>query len=263
MSKLIWFLSFPLFVVISWLGWVVAHGNFYKPGDDIGYNLGLVGSLMMLVLLTYTLRKSLKFARNWGQLKYWFYFHMTCGIFGPILVIFHSGFHLHSVNATVAFSSMVIVASSGLIGRYAYVRIHKGMSGSKHSLNELRQEFYDSQNVIFLELKSYPEVIEILEEFNHYALEKNYGLLVKVVRPFVLPFYRQMARYRAKKLLPSKSIEARRLNLFVEDYLYGTERFSQFKIFEQIFSLWHVVHIPLVYLLAATAIWHVIAVHMY
>ena len=35
------------------------------------------------------------------------------------------------------------------------------------------------------------------------------------------------------------------------------------KIFERIFSLWHVVHIPLVYLLVGTAIWHVIAVHMY
>ena len=178
-------------------------------------------------------------------------------------MIFHSGFHLHSVNATVAFSSMVIVASSGLLGRYAYVRIHKGMSGSKHSLNELRQELSDSQNVIFIELKPYPEVIGILEGFNHYALESNPGFLGKTVRPLVLPVYRQIARYRAKKLLPSKSREARRLSLFVEDYLYGTERFSQFKIFEQIFSLWHVVHIPLVYLLAATAIWHVIAVHMY
>lgn len=263
MSKLIWFVSIPLFAAIAWLGWVVAHGSYYKPGDDFGYNLGLVGSLMMLVLLTYTLRKNFKFARNWGQLKYWFYFHMTCGIFGPILVVFHSAFHLHSVNAAVAFASMVIVASSGLIGRYAYVRIHKGMSGSKHSLDELREEFSDSQDLIFAELKLYPNVIGILERFNHYALEINPGFLGKAVRAFVLPIYRQVARYQAKRLLPTKSREARRLNLFVDDYLYGTERFSQFKIFEQIFSLWHVVHVPLVYLLAGTAIWHVIAVHMY
>ena len=263
MSKLIWFLSIPFFCAITWLGWVVAHGNYYEPGDDFGYNLGLVGSLMMLVLLTYVLRKHFRFARNWGQLKYWFYFHMTCGIFGPILVIFHSAFHLNSVNAAVAFGSMVIVAGSGLIGRYAYVRIHKGMSGSRHSLDELKQELSDSQDAIFDELKLYPDVITILERFNHYALEINPGFLGKTVRAFVLPIYRQIAKYQAKRLLPTKSREARRLNLFVEDYLYGTERFSQFKIFEQIFSLWHVVHIPLVYLLAGTAIWHVIAVHMY
>ena len=263
MSKLIWFLSIPLFAAMSWLGWVVAHGRYYKPGDDFGYNLGLVGSLMMLALLTYTLRKNLRFARNWGQLKYWFFFHMFCGIVGPILVIFHSGFHLNSVNATVAFACMLIVASSGFIGRYAYVRIHKGMSGSLHSLNELRDELTDSQNIIFSELKLYPKVISILESFNQYALVFNPGLFGKTLRFFLLPFYRQLAKFRAKRLLPTKSREARRLNLFVEDYLYGTERFSQFKIFERIFSLWHVVHIPLVYLLVGTAIWHVIAVHMY
>jgi hypothetical protein len=47
------------------------------------------------------------------------------------------------------------------------------------------------------------------------------------------------------------------------DYLYGVERAAQFKVFERIFALWHVIHIPLVYMLVATAIWHVVAVHMY
>jgi hypothetical protein len=38
---------------------------------------------------------------------------------------------------------------------------------------------------------------------------------------------------------------------------------AQFETYERLFSLWHVLHIPFVYMLAASAVVHVIAVHMY
>ena len=41
------------------------------------------------------------------------------------------------------------------------------------------------------------------------------------------------------------------------------KRQAQFGAFERIFSLWHVMHIPLVYLLVLSAAYHVLAVHMY
>lgn len=38
---------------------------------------------------------------------------------------------------------------------------------------------------------------------------------------------------------------------------------ASFSAYERIFSLWHVMHIPLVYLMVLSAAWHVLAVHMY
>ena len=49
----------------------------------------------------------------------------------------------------------------------------------------------------------------------------------------------------------------------VPQYLLQVQRVAQFKKCEQIFSAWHVLHIPLVYMMVATAIFHVIWVHMY
>jgi hypothetical protein len=46
-------------------------------------------------------------------------------------------------------------------------------------------------------------------------------------------------------------------------YLREAERVAEFTTYERLFSLWHVLHIPLIYLLAASTIFHIIAVYMY
>ena len=45
---------------------------------------------------------------------------------------------------------------------------------------------------------------------------------------------------------------------------YGTIRkIVELSFYEKLFSLWHVFHLPLFYMLIVTGIFHVIAVHMY
>ena len=252
---------FTLSVILG--GWEVAHGHYYRPGDDFGYNLGLTGALMMLALLIYPLRKNFRFMQRWGQIKYWFSLHMMFGIFGPLLVLFHSTFHIHSLNALVAFTSMCIVAGSGLIGRFAYSQIHRGLYGSKLSLNDLQGELFGSEHEAESKLANFPKVLMLLHQFHEYAINAKLGFVGRTVRFLMLPVFRLTCGVRCSFYLPKHSREARALNQLVLDYLYGVERLSQFAVFERIFALWHVIHIPLVYLLVITAIWHVVAVHMY
>jgi len=265
-DPMVWLFVLLVATALTVSGWTVAQGHFYKPGDEIGYNMGLIGGLMMLALLVYPIRKSLKIAQRWGAIKYWFSLHMMFGIFGPLLVLFHSTFHIKSVNAGVAFFSMCIVAGSGLIGRFAYRKIHRGLYGSKLTLDELRNELFGSENEAESKLKNYPNVLMVLHHFHQYALETNPGLLGKAIRFLTLPIRRQWANMLCIKYMPVSSRqprESRECRQLVLDYLYGVERLAQFAVFERIFALWHVMHIPLVYMLAATAIWHVVAVHMY
>jgi hypothetical protein len=49
----------------------------------------------------------------------------------------------------------------------------------------------------------------------------------------------------------------------VKQYLQEAERVAEFSTFERLFSLWHVLHIPLIYLLAVSTVFHIIAVYMY
>jgi hypothetical protein len=50
---------------------------------------------------------------------------------------------------------------------------------------------------------------------------------------------------------------------FINSYLDTVQQVAQFGTYEKLFSLWHVFHVPLIYMLVFSAIWHVIAVHMY
>ena len=262
-SLLMWIIIVALTAGIIWLAIQVAGHDYYKPGDDIGYNMGLIGGLMMLTLLSYPLRKHFAFMRRVWQMKYWFSMHMMFGIFGPLLVLFHSTFVVHSINAAVALFSMLIVAGSGFIGRYAYRHIHRGLYGSKMSLREIREELLGAKDEADSKLKHYPAVIFILHHFQAYALSPRMTFMQKTWRFISLPFRRQYATMRCRMIVPGGSREGREIRQLVLDYLYGVERAAQFSVFERIFALWHVIHIPLLYMLAATAIWHVVAVHMY
>ena len=50
---------------------------------------------------------------------------------------------------------------------------------------------------------------------------------------------------------------------FIRNYLLTVRDLAQFSTYEKLFSLWHIFHVPLVYMLVFSAIWHVIAVHKY
>jgi hypothetical protein len=51
-----------LVVLLCGLAWLVATGELYEAGSDFGYNLGLVGGLLMVSLLVYPLRKRIRVA---------------------------------------------------------------------------------------------------------------------------------------------------------------------------------------------------------
>ena len=61
-----------------------------KPGGRIGHLLGVAGSGMLIGLLAYSLRKRVRFMRNWGRLKTWLHFHIFLGLAGPVLITLHS-----------------------------------------------------------------------------------------------------------------------------------------------------------------------------
>src|SRR5512146_1404996 len=60
-------------------GAIVSVDAPYTPGSPIGYRLGLIGALLMLVLLIYPLRKSWSMMSSWGPIRYWFHAHMVFG----------------------------------------------------------------------------------------------------------------------------------------------------------------------------------------
>jgi len=252
--------------------------GWYLPGDDVGYYLGLVGSVMMLLLLTYPLRKYLQGFRHWGPVKHWFSLHMFFGVAGPVLVIAHSTFTLKSTNATVAFICMLIVAGSGIVGRFLYTRIHRGLHGEKLNFKELQAKAGFESEEMHSKLHFVPDVENRLTQFQAYALAENLSFAKASVRLFTLGArrrvlyarscadLRRVMRERAKiRQWDRDKLRRRygRASRLVGEFLVSVQRLSQFDVYDRLFRLWHVAHVPLVYLLVLSGIAHVVAVHMY
>ena len=126
--------------VVLIVAWRSRDSGILVPETGWGYALGIIGGLVLLSLLVYPMRKRLPVLRRLGTIPNWFRLHMLLGVFGPVLIVVHSNFNLGSMNSRMALFAMLIVASSGFIGRFLYARIHRGLYGKKSSLPELLDE---------------------------------------------------------------------------------------------------------------------------
>ena len=55
----------------------------------------------------------------------------------------------------------------------------------------------------------------------------------------------------------------RRARRLVDQYLHAVVRVAQYSAYDRVFALWHLAHLPFIYLLIISAVVHVVAVHMY
>ncbi|MBI2733898.1 MAG: hypothetical protein HYX44_11530 [Aquabacterium sp.] len=281
-TDLLIYLGVALLTLSAW--WVSQQG-WFTPWSRTGYWLGVAGGVSMLLLFTYPLRKRWRVTYNWGASKYWFVAHMVLGIMGPWLILLHSTFHIGSTNAAVALFSMVIVALSGVVGRFLYVRLHADLRGEKATLAGLRGALSNQHQAADSRLQSMPSVLEALHAFERDALENGPAQGARHLwRLFVLPLQRQRVAQRCKaevkKLIKqgangqehtkgqkwSKTQAIARYRaccVQVDDYAMAVQRAAQFQTFERLFSMWHVAHVPFVWIMVLCAIFHVVAVHAY
>ncbi len=272
---LVW-LMYPAAVLVisslAWAGWNVVERGLYTSGSDFGYYLGVTGGSMMLILFTYPLRKRIRFMRDWGPLKYWFRLHMICGMCGPVIILFHSTFHVGSLNATVAVCCMLLVAGSGLIGRFIYRKIHHGLYGSRATLAECQTALVDELTRLEPLLSPMPALRDAVDDFSAKASQHPARFWARATHFVLLGWHRLRARRRILTMLAhSASVggarlpgsELKRVMQIVDATLQGIQLAAQFSAYERLFSLWHVLHIPFVYLFVFSAIVHVVAVHTY
>jgi hypothetical protein len=232
----------------------------------------------MATLLLYPVRKRIKLMRSWFPLKYWFGGHMALGVIGPVLIMYHTNFSLSSKNGAIAFYSMMAVFISGLIGRIIYRRIHVGLFGRKASLEELKQRLGMTGENISSRFSKLPEIEKRLTEFEKRAIDPNGGAIARFFRAMTSRIVARWVRYRSlsnlKKVLNKRgkkkqwnSQEKRRRyqlgKSLIDSYLEAVNEIAQFGMYESMFSVWHIAHVPLIFILLVTAIIHVVAVHMY
>jgi hypothetical protein len=270
--------GFFALLVVLYLGWTMPTERYITPTRGFGYWLGIIGGSLMLLLLVYSARKHFRWLRFLGPTPAWFRFHMVLGIAGPLCILFHSNFKTGAANSNVALFCMLTVASSGFIGRYLYAHIHSGLYGRKLELGELQASASGlrelSASVSFL-----PDLVAQLEVAERRLLTSGPRLsILGFLKPVVVGFAAAKARWqlhryirrglrasaRASTVIAAESKRLRRVaTAYIDRRLTATQRVAEFQGYERLFSLWHALHIPLIFMLIIAAIVHVIAVNVY
>ena len=246
------------------LAWREHDYRYITPEQGPGYWLGIIGGLSMLALLLYPLRKRKRSLAWMGSVRGWFKVHQFLGLFGPTLVVIHSNFGLGSLNGQVALVSMLIVAFSGLIGRYFYGRSHYGLLGHQRALNAMAEDRDQQREALAPVFANDPGLAAKWEAMQIAPITMDQGVL-PAVRVALAQGHaaRRLRRALKKALREQDHPDARRIERQLARYSRLVLKMAQFSLFERLLSLWHVLHMPLFILLIITATFHVVAVHMY
>ncbi len=259
-------------------GWLNSAQRHLTPETGTGYYLGIIGSVMMLALLLYPLRKRLQAMRSFGSVRFWFRLHMLLGVTGPALILLHSNFSLGSFNSTVALVTMLIVAGSGFIGRFLYSRIHKGLYGRRAHVREILDDASAFKSAIFTDNPNASSVLQALQEHEMRRLSQSAGLIQSLWRVLTGKLASAGLRRRLKINIYAmidqrsahegwnRSTRTAWLKAYrghIDNYFQAVARAEAFVVCERLFSLWHMLHLPLFIILVLAALVHVTAVHLY
>jgi len=238
----------------------MAKHDVLKPSGLIGQGIGILGSLMMVLLLAYSLRKRVKIFSGLGKLNRWLNVHIFFGIIGPLLVTMHTAFKFNGIVA-VSFWSMVAVALSGFIGRYIYVQIPRNIHGQQLSMKEMElvdQEFNRELIEKFNFSEEMIKEIESLAKVPKEKSEKSFGAIMSLLQHDfagkarlrqIKNEYVQTFHFPAKKVNQMMKIARKKAKL--------ERRIQLLNKVQSIFHYWHIIHKPFAIIMYLIMIIHI------
>jgi len=231
-----------------------------KPGGLWGHALGIVGSSMVLLLLLYSLRKRQKFGLRHGRLSRWLDIHIFFGVVGPLLITLHTAMKFGGI-VSISYYSMVLVALSGVFGRFVYMQIPRdstgealGLEGASKRLDEVRQSVAGR-----LPEDALAGIDRFIGESTVFPAKGGVSAIVMTIRhEFAMPMRtRRLARFLAagKQELPHSDIQ--QIVRLAKRQAVLIRRIAMMDTMTRLLHYWHVFHKPFAYIMIAIMIVHV------
>lgn len=218
-----------------------------KPGGDIGHGFGIFGSLMMMIMLLYSVRKRKTIFNKLGPISHWLDIHIYFGIFGPLFIILHSSLKVGGLVA-ISFYSMLAVALSGILGRYLYMQIPRNIRGHELSLKD--SEVLNNQLTEQLKNKYdfSDDMIRTIEEHTQVQRLESKSIAVFFASLFwqdmqhFFQFRRLKKQYRQEHHLSKKEIKM--LMSITRQKIALVRKLFVLDRVHHLFHYWHVIHKP-------------------
>lgn len=231
--------------------------DLFRPTGIVGNRLGILGTFMIAFgVSSYMLRKRWSRLQGLGKLRNWLSFHIFLCTLGPFLILLHTSFKVAGI-VSIAFWSMVLVVTSGLVGRYVYVRIPKTLNGQFRT----RREIEEQQEQIMEEIREdAPDVDNATLSSLLAPPEAPKGLLESLSAAFRFDLQRRR-QSRALQLFLNENNVPENTQAHLLDLGKQYQRLLQQQVllepFGKIFRYWHTFHLPLAIIMALILLVHI------
>jgi hypothetical protein len=183
--------------------------------------------------------------------------HIFLCTLGPFLIVLHTTLKFGGI-VSIAFWSMIAVVTSGVFGRYVYVRIPKTLNGQFLSLQSIEEQR--------------GSMLRTIQERSGLAAAEVEGILRVAKRPAARSFAgalfqslwydltegahdRKLQRLLAAKGVPPKA-RAVAARLF-HDEVTLEQQMALLAPFQRLFKYWHLFHMPLAIVMLVIVLLHV------
>ncbi|MBK6685556.1 MAG: NAD(P)-binding domain-containing protein [Deltaproteobacteria bacterium] len=245
-----------LYLYQGWVG--IKDPVTFSSAAGLGFNLGIIGSVMMALTALYPLHSRLGWFKKVARTRFWMAAHILFGILGPAFVTYHTKLKLDRWP-TIAFFAMWAVVFSGVLGRYLYTYFRRGFG-----LVELegRSLETDKRRV----MGRWDDLAGKTQIFNRAdavaasgggaqgALAASAGFLAHQA---IAPFEQIWLKHVTLRHVPDRALRYETARLFAERSKNG--RKAEFmKSAEQASGLWRNVHLACTVILFVVAILHIV-----
>jgi len=229
-----------------------------KPGGLWGHGMGIVGSTMMVLMLFYSARKRRLPGFRWGSLSRWLDIHIYFGVMGPLLVTLHTAMKFHGL-VSISYFSMLVVAFSGVFGRYIYMQIPRDPRGHARSLEDVQKRVGEINKIVVEEYRAPQHIVDILSAFTAPpAKGSGIGAVFRSVFGDVTTRIRgRRLRREIKRHGGIPHGEVGRLVALAREQLVLQRKITFLDSMTATLHYWHVFHRPFAYVMLTIMVIHV------
>lgn len=230
-----------------------------KPSGIETHGYGIIGTAMIIFGVTmYSSRKRIRALSQVGKIKYFLEFHIFLCLLGPVLILYHTTFKFGGLVA-VSFWSMSAVVASGIVGRYLYVQIPKGIHGDELSIKELDLQSERLHRGLIDEYGLDEVDIRKLDALATPAHERH--SIIRLLIFFLVSDMTRRARVHSIiRHLHAKKVDRKTVHLIAKmanERIQLLQRIRFLEELKNIFHYWHVVHLPFTIIMFVILVVHV------
>ncbi len=256
----LWWSFAAIFIITLIYLVVMVWSDTIPPASDLfGHGLGIVGFLLMLATeMLYSIRKRSRHAR-WGRMSTWLSIHIFTGIVGPYMVLLHTSWKFQGLaGLTLLLTALVVF--SGFIGRYIYTAVPRSIEGLELEKEWLQEALSTSREELITWCNTHPTQAQ--EMAFSLGIGRDVGVPnIDMLMDRFKPGWIQRIRWRIalSRLDPGDRILLIQLEGLLRSQARLGRQVHSLAATRRMFSLWHLIHIPLGLTLFTAALIHIVA----